>query len=83
MCPADAETYTDPVANVGQPHDLLTEDVVAARLSISIKTLRNWRWQGRGPRFLRLGRAVRYAPAEIELWLQSCVRRSTTEAEQP
>lgn len=68
---------------VATTHDLLTEEVVAARLSISVKTLRNWRWQGRGPRFLRLGRAVRYSPAEIELWLKTCVRSSTTEGEQP
>jgi excisionase family DNA binding protein len=44
----------------------LTEREVAALLGLSVATLRAWRHRGRGPRFLRLGRAVRYLPADLE-----------------
>jgi predicted DNA-binding transcriptional regulator AlpA len=36
----------------------LTEREVADMLGLSVATLRAWRHRGRGPRFLRLGRAV-------------------------
>jgi predicted DNA-binding transcriptional regulator AlpA len=36
----------------------LTEREVAELLGLSVATLRAWRHRGRGPRFLRLGRAV-------------------------
>jgi predicted DNA-binding transcriptional regulator AlpA len=36
----------------------LTEREVSDMLGLSVATLRAWRHRGRGPRFLRLGRAV-------------------------
>jgi predicted DNA-binding transcriptional regulator AlpA len=33
------------------------------------KTLANWRSQGSGPKFLKIGRHVRYRPADVETWL--------------
>ena len=38
----------------------LTEADAAARLGLKVATLRAWRHRGRGPAFVRLGRAVRY-----------------------
>ena len=43
----------------------LTEREVADMLGLSVATLRAWRHRGRGPRFLRLGRSVRYLPADL------------------
>jgi predicted DNA-binding transcriptional regulator AlpA len=43
-----------------------TEREVAGLLGLSVATLRAWRHRGEGPRFLRLGRAVRYLPADVE-----------------
>ncbi len=43
----------------------LTEREVAALLGLSVATLRAWRHRGKGPRFLRLGRSVRYLPADV------------------
>jgi hypothetical protein len=34
-------------------------------LGLSVATLRAWRHRGRGPRFLRLGRSVRYLPSDL------------------
>ena len=43
----------------------LTEREVADMLGLSVATLRAWRHRGRGPRFLRLGRSVRYLPSDV------------------
>lgn len=34
-------------------------------------TLRNWRSQGKGPRYFRVGRKVIYRPQDIEMFLFS------------
>lgn len=44
----------------------LTEREVAERLGLSVATLRAWRHRGKGPRFLRLGRSVRYLPSDVD-----------------
>ena len=43
----------------------LTEREVADMLGLSAATLRAWRHRGKGPRFLRLGRSVRYLPSDV------------------
>jgi predicted DNA-binding transcriptional regulator AlpA len=43
----------------------LTEREVADMLGLSVATLRAWRHRGWGPRFLRLGRSVRYLPSDV------------------
>ena len=43
----------------------LTEREVADMLGLSVATLRAWRHRGKGPRFLRLGRSVRYLPSDV------------------
>ena len=42
----------------------LTEREVAELLGVSVATLRAWRHRGKGPRFPRLGRSVRYLPTD-------------------
>lgn len=42
---------------------------VAAFLGIPEKTLRNWRYLGRGPRYVRVGKYVRYRWEDVEGWL--------------
>ena len=44
----------------------LTERQVAEQLGLSVATLRAWRHRGKGPRFLRFGRSVRYLPADVD-----------------
>jgi excisionase family DNA binding protein len=44
----------------------LTEREVAELLGLSVATLRAWRHRGKGPRFLRLGRSVRYLPLDVD-----------------
>jgi len=42
----------------------LTENQLAERWNISVKTLQDWRRKGTGIKYLKLGKAVRY-PVEI------------------
>jgi predicted DNA-binding transcriptional regulator AlpA len=49
----------------------LTEHEVAARLGLSVATLRAWRLKRKGPRFVRFGRAVRYLPGDLERFVEA------------
>ena len=55
----------------------LTERQVAEQLGLSVATLRAWRHRGKGRRFLRLGRSVRYLPADVDEF----VRASTVDTQ--
>ena len=46
----------------------LDQKTVAERWLISPRTLEQWRWQGRGPRFLMLGGRVIYRLAAVEAY---------------
>ena len=43
----------------------LTDIEVAARLGVSRFTVRSWRLKGLGPRFMKMGRAVRYRLEDV------------------
>ena len=49
----------------------LTDEQVARRYGLKTATLRAWRLRGQGPRFVRLGRAVRYLVEDVEDFLRS------------
>ena len=53
--------------------DLLTAKQAARYLSISTKWLANQRWQGTGPKFVRVGGAVRYRVTDLEQFLEEAV----------
>jgi hypothetical protein len=59
---------------------VLLDEINAARiLSLSVKTLRRWRWAGKGPAFRKIGRAVRYAGSDLEAFIASARRTSTSD----
>jgi len=45
------------------------ENQLSSWTNLSVQTLRRWRLQRRGPRFLKLGGAVRYRVRDVESWL--------------
>jgi len=59
---------------------LYTTPQAAAYLGLSPNTLNRWRYTGDGPRFVKLGRAVRYRREELDDWVASCGRQSTSSA---
>lgn len=53
----------------------LTPDEAAELFGYKATTLRNWRHQGRGPKFIRDGRLIIYRPKDIEQYQEMrCVR---------
>lgn len=61
-----------PRAKVIQPADQLTPEQLARRWNMSAGTLKNWRAQGRGPRYVALtdGKRppIRYLVADVEAY---------------
>ena len=49
----------------------LSETEVAERLGVSPFTVRAWRQRGHGPRFMKIGRHVRYRLADVVSWENS------------
>ena len=58
---------------------LLTESQVAEFLNLQVATLRRWRWAGQGPKFIKVGAAVRYDPQQLKDYLAQQVRSSTSD----
>jgi len=51
--------------------NLIDEPALANRLGVSRSTLQSWRYSGRGPRFIKLGRMVRYRVADVDAYLNA------------
>jgi predicted DNA-binding transcriptional regulator AlpA len=54
--------------------DLVDEIQLAARLGIARSTLQSWRYSGRGPRFIKLGRLIRYRNVDVDAFLLANTR---------
>lgn len=59
--------------------ELLTVSEAANRLKLSESYLNKARLTGGGPRFVRLGRAIRYRGDDLDAWVQSQAAGSTSE----
>jgi len=57
--------------------ELLTPEQVAEWFQTSPRTLANDRYLGRGPRFVKIGKAVRYARADCLAYLEANVHTRT------
>lgn len=52
---------------------LLTQQQVSEVLQIKVGTLQNWRADGEGPPFVKIGGAVRYRRQDLDQWIESRV----------
>jgi len=50
---------------------LMTEHDVARVTGLSVASVRRWRLLRQGPKYLKIGAAVRYKPEDISVWLES------------
>lgn len=48
---------------------LLKEQDAAQYLSVKPETLTRWRWSGNGPRYYKVGGAVRYKAEDLDAFL--------------
>ncbi|SHX93500.1 Helix-turn-helix domain [Mycobacteroides abscessus subsp. bolletii] len=46
----------------------LTREELAERLSIPVKTLAQWAYLGKGPRYARFGKYARYRLSDVIAW---------------
>jgi hypothetical protein len=53
------------------PMELWTVEETAAYLRVPVATLHKWRYLGKGPRGHRIGKYLRFEPAEVRRWVQS------------
>ena len=66
---------------------LVTEQTAAEYIGMSVAFLRAARQRGKvgartpGPQFLKLGKSVRYDVADLDCWLESRRRRTTSDPE--
>lgn len=59
---------------------LLTETEAAKLIGFSIRTIQKWRMVGRGPQHVRVSsRAIRYRREDIDAWIESSLRSSTSD----
>ena len=58
---------------------LLIPEETAERLGVSIRTLARWRVEGGGPKYAKIGAAVRYRSSSIDAWIEAHEVGSTSE----
>lgn len=78
------EATSNTAANLSHfqaPSQNLTTNQAAQYLNVQPATLEQWRWNGRGPKFVKISRSVRYRLADLEAFLEARVFGSTTEAQ--
>ena len=62
--------------------NLIEEEDLAQRWQITPLTLAQWRWSGKSPRYIKMGRKTFYRPKDIEDFEEHLSRRSTTHFEE-
>lgn len=58
---------------------LLSQKEVSVLLQVKQKTLEAWRHRGGGPRFVKLGRCVRYRLSDLHAFVTNHLRISTSD----
>jgi predicted DNA-binding transcriptional regulator AlpA len=54
-----------------QPSLFLTDRDVARLLQVSVASVRRWRLLRQGPKYFKIGAAVRYRSEDLSEWIQS------------
>ena len=57
----------------------LTTAQAAELLGIKHGTLEIWRIQGKSPKYMKIGRAVRYRKSDVLEFMENCTREHTAE----
>ena len=62
--------------------NLITPAQLANRWGVEINTFSQWRWNGKGPRFLKLGKCVKYRIEDITAFEERTLYQSTSQYKQ-
>jgi excisionase family DNA binding protein len=66
----DAKSASVYAETVTERPRLLSIRELASYLNVPVQTLYVWRYNGDGPRGIKVGRHVRYRPEDVEEWLE-------------
>ncbi len=58
---------------------MVRTEQAAEILDVKKSTLEAWRCRGGGPPFIKYGRAIRYRESDLQEFIESRVRRNTSE----
>lgn len=76
-------SHPDPVPVIRdetrQKLGLLTPEELAVTLEVTPTTLQTWRCEGKGPRFIKLGKGVFYRFADVKEWIDDTLNRHPEE----
>ena len=67
----DTNINSTPILEGFELHD---EPRLATKLAVSRKTLQSWRYAAKGPRFIKVGRLIRYRSADVDAYLRAQTR---------
>ena len=60
-----------------ESHELMTTEEVAEHFRVNPSTVRRWRLDGVGPRFVKIGSVYRYPRGLIDVWVSEQVTERT------
>jgi excisionase family DNA binding protein len=72
---------TEQISHAVSTPSLLTTRQAAELLQVKESTMEQWRWQGRGPIFIKVGRLARYRREDLATFTAEHSYSSTTEAQ--
>ncbi|TPN58641.1 helix-turn-helix domain-containing protein [Mesorhizobium sp. B1-1-9] len=67
-------------SNTQEGRKMLRTDGAALHVGLSVSTLEKLRLTGDGPEYIKLGRAVVYKSSDLDAWMESNRRKSTSVA---
>ena len=78
-----SQTSTGPLTAAADPDQKFSRPEAARYLGISARTLEGWAVRGGGPRMLKLGSRVVYRRRDLDTWLATRERASTSDRGAP
>jgi len=66
-------------AEIFEPTRLYSQKEIAPILGKSVAWLERGRWAGTGPKYRKIGRTVRYLGSDLNEWVASQARTSTSD----
>lgn len=62
------------------PNQLMTEKETASLICYTPRALQNWRLRGGGPKYVKIGRSVRYQRSDVLEFIEERKRRHTSQS---
>ena len=77
--PATVESREQAFTHAVLPDELFDQAPIAQILLVKEKTMETWRSRGGGPKYIKIGRLVRYRLSDVQAFIDAGARASTSE----